>query len=335
MPVREDSFKIYAPDGREIAIPVEVDDASDVYSQLRDATDIRNYYEQNGYVVLRNLIPAELCDRARLAFEQEVKPYDGYMYRQTTSGSPEKHKFAESGYLLNSILNMQDLNHKLFPQFQQDSLAVLTYQKLYDAVKNILGEPGKIVQTMYFEGNPATWAHQDTYYLDSTALGRMTAAWIALEDIQPGAGRFFVYPGSHKVDMAKNGGNFDIAFNHDRYKELILSIIKQHKLECRAPALRKGDVLFWAAKTMHGSLETVQPHASRSSFTAHFIPESTGFLQFQKRHIKLNLERINSFQVHHPKNQNVLKNQAVFYLETRFPKTFKFLKRSAIKLLLG
>lgn len=327
-------FSIAAPDGREIEIPVEVDDASDSYLQLRTAAEIRDYYNREGYAIVRNLIPAELCDRAKLAFEKEVKPYQGYMYRQTTSGDPEKHIFTEHGYVLNSILNIQDLNVKSFPEFCEAGLAIVTHSKMYDAVKTILGEPGKIVQSMYFEGNPATWAHQDTYYLDASKIGSMTAAWIAVEDIKPGAGRFYVYPGSHKIDMVKNGGNFDIAFNHARYKQLILDTIAAYGLECRAPAMRKGDVLFWSAKLIHGSLETRQPYYSRCSFTTHFIPESTRFLQFQKIEKPLNLRKINFFQVHCPKNQNQVKNRAVFQLETRFSKTFKFMKQSAIKLLL-
>lgn len=327
-------FNISSPDGSEIAIPVKVNDVADPYLNLRNETAIRDYYDQQGYVVFRNLIPGELCDQARLAFEQEVKPYEGYLYRQPSSGDPEKHIFTESGYVLNSILNLQDLNRKKFPQFREISLSILTHSKMYDAVKTILGEPGKLVQSMYFEGNPSTWAHQDTYYLDSTKIGRMTAAWIAVEDIQPGAGRFYIFPGSHKIDMAKNGGDFDIAFNHSKYKSLILSVIKKYGLECRAPAMRKGDVLFWSAKTIHGSLETSQPTHSRCSFTGHFIPELAGFLQFQSIEKPLNLRKINSFQVHHPKDQNNIKNRAIFQIETRFPKTFKLVKRSVIKMLL-
>jgi len=34
-------------------------------------------------------------------------------------------------------------------------------------------------------------------YLDAEEIGRMTAAWVAVEDIAPDAGRFFVYPKSH------------------------------------------------------------------------------------------------------------------------------------------
>jgi phytanoyl-CoA hydroxylase len=52
----------------------------------------------------------------------------------------------------------------------------------------------------------------------------------------------------------------------------VLDLIERFKLECRAPALNKGDVLFWHSKTIHGSLETRQPEHSRSSFTAHWLP---------------------------------------------------------------
>ena len=75
------------------------------------------------------------------------------------------------------------------------------------------------------------------YDLDSEHIGAMTAAWFAVEDIKPGAGRFFVYPKSHLFDMAKNGGNFDVAFNHARYEELVKRIIEEQGFECRAPAL--------------------------------------------------------------------------------------------------
>ena len=74
---------------------------------------------------------------------------------------------------------------------------------------------------MYFQGNPSTWPHQDTYYLDAETIGGMMAVWIAAEDIQPGGRRFFICPGSHRIDMKNNGGDFDMAYNQDRYKRLV------------------------------------------------------------------------------------------------------------------
>ncbi|AFY69917.1 Phytanoyl-CoA dioxygenase [Thalassoporum mexicanum PCC 7367] len=334
----ENTFPIEAPDGKQIQIPIRVDDATDPYlelQQLQQAQDpaaIRDYYDQHGYVVLRGIMPDEVCDRAIAAYKQQAKPYQGHLYRQTSSGDAEKNRFSDNGYLLNSILNVQDLGDPALAEFKQASLDVITHQHMYDAAQMILGELGIIVQSMYFEGNPATWAHQDSYYLDASEIGRLTAAWIALEDIQPGAGRFYVYPGSHKIDMAKNGGDFDIAFSHERYKQLVINVIDKYKLECHAPALRKGDVLFWNSKTIHGSLQTAQPQFSRSSMTAHLIPSSTGFLQFQTRDRQLKLKQIGAFQVNCPKDQEKWLNRQVFNLETRFPQAFKAVKKVVIKL---
>jgi phytanoyl-CoA hydroxylase len=90
--------------------------------------------------------------------------------------------------------------------------------------------------------------------------------------------------------------------------------------------------LFWNSKTIHGSLQTAQPQFSRSSMTAHMIPSSTGFLQFQTRDRKLNLKQIGAFSVNCPKDLENWQNRLVFNLETSFPKAFKAVKKVAIKL---
>lgn len=141
--------------------------------------------------MVRGVIPAALCDAARQAFADEIRPFGGYIYRQA-SAVPETNKFSDHGYMLNSILNIQDLDQTQFPRFRASALSVVTHPELHRHFATILGEPGKVVQTMYFEGNPRTWAHQDTYYLDSMDIGRMAGAWIAVEDIHPGAGRFYI-----------------------------------------------------------------------------------------------------------------------------------------------
>lgn len=324
-------FRIHDPTGTEIDIPTVVDQETDPYLKLQTNASRLEYYRQNGYVVVRSLIPPQLCDRVKQAFEAEVKPYKGHLYRQTSSGAAEKHNINKYGYMLNAIMNILNLNEDLFPNFQQAVTALVTHPNLYTVVSSILGESGIIVQSMYFEGNPETWAHQDTYYLDAAQAGSMTAAWIALEDIHPSAGRFFVYPRSHHINMAANSGQFDVAFNHMNYKQRVLDTINQNHLQCCAPALRKGDVLFWMSKTIHGSLETLQPKFSRSSLTTHFIPVSSELLQFQSRLKKLHLRPIGSFQVDCSKNQNQLRHQLLLNLESAFPNIFNMIKKFIIK----
>ncbi len=145
--------------------------------------------------------------------------------------------------MLNSILNVQSLNPKKLKSFRNIGIEVLTNRNVQSNLENIFNDRPKLVQSMFFDGNPVTWAHQDTYYLDSEDY-KMAGIWFAMEDIKPSAGRFYVYPGSQKIDIEKNGGDFDIAFNHDRYKSLIIEIIKKHNLKLVAPALEKGDILI-------------------------------------------------------------------------------------------
>lgn len=321
------------PLGREIWLAERAEDDA-AYFAPTQLSEIRAYYEEFGYVVVRDLVPAEFCREAIRLFEAEVKPYPGFIYRQTTA-NPERHQWTSTGFMLNPILNVQSLDDRHFAGFRRAGLDVIAHARTQSVVAALLGEGGKLVQSMYFEGNPATWPHQDSYYLDSETIGRMTAGWFAIEDIAPGAGRFFIYPGSHKIDMARNGGNFDVAFHHDRYKKLVRDVILQRGLKCRAPALRAGDALFWAAKTIHGSLDTTQPNRSRSSFTAHYIPNSQRFLQYQKRIMTLKLAPVNGMPVHHPKNLNQPGPRAVFWVETNFPKSFQLAKKLAIKALIG
>ncbi|HWJ35300.1 MAG TPA: phytanoyl-CoA dioxygenase family protein [Steroidobacteraceae bacterium] len=325
-------FSTKGYDGRDVLIPSHVEDATDPYLKLTSDAAIKKYYSDNGYVVIRNELPSELCERVRRTFEKEVKHYPGHLYRQPSGGRPEVNKYTKTGFVVNSILNVHDLSTRQFGGFRNDSLQVLTHDNIQKSVKIILGEPGQLVQSMYFEGNPNTWPHQDTYYLDSEKLGSMVAVWVAIEDIQPGAGRFYIYPGSHKIDMMKNGGKFDVAFNHDRYKKLMVSVLEDSGIAVHAPALRRGDVLFWNSKTIHGSLPTTQPENSRSSFTGHYIPESHRFMQFQSRVKSFGSRVVNNMRVNHPKDQDRLSNRVVLGLETSFPKSFQALRNTAIKI---
>jgi phytanoyl-CoA hydroxylase len=318
--------------GGEVLVPTEVDPRTDSYIHLTSGSAIRDYYAANGYVVLRNLVPDEFCERAMSSFADEVKGYQGHLYRQPSGGKAETHQFTPSGFMQNSILNVHDLPSRRFGTFRGDSLAIITHDNMQRAVSAILGSPGMVVQSMYFEGNPNTWPHQDTYYLDSEQLGSMVAAWVAAEDISPGAGRFYVCPGSHKIDIKKNGGDFDVAFHHERYKNLTASIIETHKLKLHAPAMRRGDVLFWNSKTIHGSLPTTQTENSRSSFTAHYIPESHRFMQFQARIKSFRGNRFNNMLVNHPKDQDRLRNRVIMGVETTFPGSYAALKKAAIKI---
>src|SRR5262245_37529286 len=86
--------------GQKIVVPVAEEDDYQ-YFVLDQAADIRKYYAENGYVVMRGLLPRGLCDRANASFEAEVKPFRGFLYRQA-SANPERHVFTNEGFMLNT-----------------------------------------------------------------------------------------------------------------------------------------------------------------------------------------------------------------------------------------
>jgi len=317
--------------GGRLAVPAGP--ADDFAYFLPSETDaIKSYYLQYGYVVVRGLVSVEAIERANALFDTEILPSKRFIYRQATA-NPERHVWTPNGFMLNSLLNLQSLDPRHFGGFRRAAQQVLTDAGLQCIVKEFFGEAGKLVQSMYFHGNPVTWPHQDTYYLDSEHLGSMSAAWIAAEEIAPGAGRFFIYPGSHKIDMQKNAGDFDIAFHHDRYKQLVKDVVRDQKLSCRAPALATGDVLFWHARTIHGSLPTTQPDRSRRSFTAHYIPQSHRLFSWQSTFKKLEHGVFNGMRLQYPKNQSHKLNRAILFAETRFPRGTRLGKKLAVKIL--
>ncbi|HVN44307.1 MAG TPA: phytanoyl-CoA dioxygenase family protein [Steroidobacteraceae bacterium] len=321
-------FEIPAPTGDLVSIP-DAPDEDRAYFRSVDA-GARRYLEEEGYLVLRRLLSAEACADIRRAFAEEVKPFPGFLYRQTTARA-ERNQVNAHGHVMNPLLNLQDLDRQHFARLRRRTLDAFTAPAVVAALRAVFGEDPKLVQSMYFEGNSATWAHQDTYYLDSERIGTMVAAWFALEDIHPGAGRFYVYARSHRLDIAKNGGDFDVAFHHDRYKKLIVDLIRAQGLELRAPALAAGDVLLWNARTIHGSLPTHGTANTRQSLTAHYIPKSHRFLQLQSRIKPLALAEHNGIQVHCPKDQQRLQNRMTLFIESHLPGPFYLAKRLAVK----
>lgn len=301
---------------------------------LSEAEKAFMYYKENGYVVFKSLLSSLQCQELMYCWQKEVKSYRGYIYRQA-SAKAEKNIFNDKGFVMNPILNLQSLNPKNFGSLRSNfEKSIVSNSQLSKATESLLGEKPRIVQSMYFEGNSATWEHQDSYYLDDEVPGKMTAAWIALEDIAIDAGRFFVCPKSHLYDYSDMNIENNIATNHEGYILSIVNLIKEKNFDIRAPRLSQGDVLFWNSMTIHGSLDTIHSSMSRSSITFHAIRTSSKFNVFRNSLRDLGSSGSNFFDVFRPKDQLSKRNKFILMIESRFPKPFYALKNLAISYLL-
>jgi phytanoyl-CoA hydroxylase len=286
-----------------------------------DAVSFRRAYEEQGYAVARGLLPVALCDEIRAAFGAEVRHYPGRLRRQATMRL-EPHNVSPGGLVTNAIIHAHDLPEASFPRFRRACRAILTEEPFVRAIATLLGATPQLVQTIFFESGRGTSAHADSYFLDSTRVGSLVAAWIAVEDIDPGAGPFFLYPRSHRLGDAEGPATQRFASFETRMKALVhryhrepsftgarevtelMDLLQEILAERQVPRvslpLAKGDVAFWSSLTVHGSDRPTDPHRSRRSLTAHFIAEGDGLLTHRLATTPLRLALEGGLWMHEP-----------------------------------
>jgi len=299
--------------------------------------DARSHFDAEGYVVLRGLIEPWKCDAVLANFDREVRQSKVPILRQKEM-TYEANRFNSDGFLENPIFNIQDLETRRFGSFKKATLDLVTDPKVSATVSRLLGDVQvKVIQSMFFEAPAGTWAHQDSYYQDSsTKLGGAVAGWFALEDIHEGSGRFYVCPGSHRnTPVIRNAGRFSIAGGHALYKEAVAELIRSEQCTVYAPALSKGDVLLWSSLTIHGSFSAELPGVSRQSITAHYLPDGEEMLQFHSRLRPQNMIINNGMRVGTLHDQDKVRNRIVRDLAFRFPGLYRAARSSALKLVLG
>ena len=239
---------------------------------------IKKFYQENGYVVIHNLIKDLEIDKFLNIYNSEIVKNKKVKLNLMDKQSYSRGNY-ENNYLQNPIADPHNIKYKnkKLSKFSTESLKIILNNNIFKILKKIYGKSQfKLLMSMFFDQNSGTPAHQDCYYLDSLPIGNLTAAWIALEDINENAGRFYVIPKTHKrlIYLSQKEIN-----KPSLYEKKIEHIIREEKLKIVAPKLKKGSVLFWNSGTIHGSLKTKNKKYSRKSFTCHFIPGDFDYLR--------------------------------------------------------
>lgn len=231
--------------------------------------DPKACYDEQGYVVFPKLIPEPVIDRMMSLYRRDILPTKAKFYRQNTNVY-DTNRLTEHGHVIQSFLDVH--HYKRFPEFRQSALDLYFSPELLQALSLVTGHPRhNLMQSMLFDANAATPPHQDWWYLDTVPNGSLLGAWIALEDIHEDAGRFYVMPGTQHVRLDEPN------LPHSEWLARMRDFLDRNPHRVKAPALRKGDVLFWNSRTIHGALETRDRRHSRKSLTAHFMPSTMTF----------------------------------------------------------
>jgi phytanoyl-CoA hydroxylase len=264
-------YRTKSPVGRELLIPESVDEDCPSFER-DDIAGAKRHYIEKGYVVMREVVPAADCDQLLRVFRETIKTYSGVIQR--IESLPETHVFDEHGFMTNPIMNAHEQGEPRLKKYRNQTLGILTHKNVQSFLRAFHGSRIRLLTWNHFEANPLTHPHQDVFWGDKS-VGDIIGTWVALEDIHAKAGRLYVGPFTHTMDMLQLARDRNIEIenmlpNDPAYRRLILQLIDEEIIACKAPSLRKGDVIFWDSRTVHGSLTTDEPRYSRSSLTGHF-----------------------------------------------------------------
>jgi phytanoyl-CoA hydroxylase len=164
----------------------------------------RQFYEENGFLVFRKLVPQADLDIYRQHF---TKLCNGEIPRAPTMTvmrdiSIKQQKGAKGE---NAITKIQD--------FQDDEVlfSYCKHPRLLDLIECFTGPNIKTIHTMLIHKPPGVGDsgrhpfHQDLYYFPMRPADRIVCAWTAMERVDRQNGCLSVLPGTHKGDLLAHG----------------------------------------------------------------------------------------------------------------------------------
>src|SRR5882757_7186510 len=147
-------------------------------------------YAAKGYHVVRGAVPANQIAALADAFYSDAKRSKTSLPRQ--NGRSEPTTLDQNGFMTQVLLDPHIHGDSTLDRFKNAVLEVICSQDMLSALSEITLTPEHSLQQVMIFEQSSTPAHQDWFYLDTFPPGHLTAAWIALEDIDLTATRFFV-----------------------------------------------------------------------------------------------------------------------------------------------
>lgn len=213
---------------------------------VKEMSPARQKFEEEGYVVFRNVIDSQLIGEAS----------------EHVSWLQEKHP----------ELRPEQLGHSLIAQ-DAFWVRLISDDRLLDVAEQFIGPDIALFASHYiskppFDGQPVLW-HQDGSYWPLDPMEVVTL-WLAVDDATPENGCMRVIPRTHNMQLQEMKMREDVA--NVLNSEIDPSMVD----ESRAVdvVLKAGDVSVHHPNIIHGSNANTSPRR-RCGLTIRYIPATT------------------------------------------------------------
>jgi len=215
-------------------------------------------YERDGFIVIRKACSDDLLD----AFNAHI---------HSIRSAEQIVEWAVPRRGADSINDKERFSIRLFNPHLHDgfSLQMMKLPVVRGALAQLLGDEAVGVQSMYFYKEPGSYgqaAHQDYYYIRNNP-NTLTAAYVAMEDIDEENGCLWVIPGSQKVGLLPHGKVKNLE-EHEAWTDETEGADLSKEIPV---VLGKGDILFFDNLLIHSSTRNRSVNRWRRSYVCHYI----------------------------------------------------------------
>jgi len=205
--------------------------------EYRVSDDQKIFFEENGFVLLENVLHKKEVETYREIIDRAVKERTKHDTRPLEEKTPYEREFLQCGHLWSEYPEIK--NFTLSPRLGSIAVQLLKAEHVrlwHD-------------QALYkVSGGDATEPHQDLSYwpmLDRTA----GTIWVALDDVSVEMGAMHFIPGSHKVGI--DGFEYRIEDAIEGKSDILRKAFELVNKEPVSYNLKPGDATFHHGLTVH------------------------------------------------------------------------------------
>lgn len=251
----------------------------------------RQFYEKNGFLVIRNLVTSETLNRFRQRFQDvcmgKVKVLGMTVMKDVAIAKSE---FADGEKAITKIQDFT-LDDELFQY--------CCLPEIVKYVENFTGPNIMAMHTMLINKppDPGTQSsrhplHQDLYYFPFRPADRIVCAWTAMEKINRENGCLVVVPGSHYNDLEEHtypdwkGGVNKMYHGIQKFDP------NQERIHL---VMETGDTVFFHPLLIHGSGTNRSP-GFRKAISCHYADSACEYIECDHRQELISKEATQIFR---------------------------------------
>ncbi|XP_053799850.1 phytanoyl-CoA dioxygenase, peroxisomal [Vidua chalybeata] len=252
-------------------------------------TEQRQFYEDNGYLLIKNLVSDEDIERFRKEFtricRREVKP-PGIMIMKDES---LRSQFGQSENVVNKVQDFQE-DEELFRYCTLPE--VLKYVECFTG-PNIMAMHTMLINKLP-DSDKQTFLHpmhQDLHYFPFRPASRIVCAWTAMERAHQDNGCLVVQPGTHKTALKPHGYPEWEGKTNRLFHGLLDEEEKIPKVHL---VMEKGDTVFFHPLLIHGS-GINRTSGFRKSISCHFASSECHYIDVKnttQEHLEKELQEM-------------------------------------------